>query len=124
MFAIDAISDAVVKKAFEELAPNAEAGSQEAADAWDKVEGELDFDSSDGTPADEYAGKSLDPNHGGRTQLLNDKIQVVHGKTPEEAAENGKAHFFNVVKAATPEMEGAGLGARIRAWQDAHPVVV
>jgi len=124
VLAVDLIDDPQMAEQFEALAPGATPGSPEAAKAWNQLQGELDFDSSDGSPAGEYAGKSLDEGGGGRTALLRDRIEV-NGGTAEEAAGIAQGRFFKVVRMwaeGNPDMANASLGQRIQGWRDAHPV--
>jgi len=120
MLAIDAIRDMTIKAKFAELAPNAQAGSLEAQTAWDQAVDGLDFDSSDGTPADSYGDKGLDAGQGGRTILLQDKIMVNDGATLEEAKVISNANFIHI---ANQSSNADTLGGRIADWKAAQGVV-
>jgi hypothetical protein len=70
-----------------------------------KATSNLDFNSSDGTPASKYAGKSLDPGEGGRSDYLRDKL-MSGGMSSEEASQvvaknaAAKGYTSNVAKNA------------------------
>lgn len=123
MLAFEMISDPSIQAKFKALAPNAAPGSDEAKAAFDKATADLDFDSSDGTPADTFDGKSLDPGNGGRANFLKAKLAVA-GIGEEDAQNITGGHFTNVVKAWSTE-QGIGdipLGQKFAAWRDAHGV--
>jgi len=115
------VDDPTVAGKMQELAPDAQPGSQEAIDAFDQAAADLDFDSSDGTQASEYGGKSLDYLQGGRRQYLIDKIEV-SGKSTQEATQIAERHFNAQVRAEYPDAQYPNMswGDRVQAFADKY----
>jgi len=121
MYAWQLIDDPSIAAKVKAVAADAPPGSEKAIKAFDDATRGLDFDSSDGTKADMYNGKSLDAGAGGRTQFLRDKLEVA-GKTAQEASQIAGGHYTNIVKAyaADQGQADAPLSAKISAWKAAH----
>ena len=103
---------------FEQIDPGAQIGTPEAKAAMDKVMDGLDYDSSDGTPADTVGGKSLDLGQGGRSTLLKAKL-AVNGVPEDQIPGITQGHFVNVVKGM--QLDGGTLGEKIKAFRAQYP---
>jgi len=114
---LDGIDQGLAAK-FEAIAPGAAVGTPEAKAAMDQVMDGLDYDSSDGTPADTVGGKSLDLGVGGRSALLKAKL-AVNGVDQSEIGGITQGHFINVIKGM--DLPGDTLGAKIKAFRAEYP---
>jgi hypothetical protein len=80
----------------------------------------LDFNSADGTPASKFAGKSLDPDAGGRSIFLKAKI-MANGESAENAQKIVTAHAAKVQAAKAASGDDSVMAKAKSAAQGTAP---
>jgi hypothetical protein len=120
--AFQVIKDPSMAKIVQQEAPTAKVGTSEAAQAFAGAVKTLKFKTDGDGPASKYGldGKTLDPNGGGRTDLVED-MAMVGGKSQGDAHGIAQGHFLKLVK-ADPSLDAPDLAGKIKQWKADNPV--
>jgi hypothetical protein len=120
--AFQVIKDPSMAKIVQQEAPTAKVGTSEAAQAFAGAVKTLKFKTDGDGPASKYGldGKTLDPNGGGRTDLVED-MAMVGGKTAADAHSIASGHFIKMIQGDT-NLKAPDLAGKIREWKADNPV--